>query len=108
MARLKRRDTRQRLELLDLHQVELRQIHPGLDRNCCLRELHVVTPQGTVRQGFAAFRHLFRQLPSTAWWAIALYVPPVPLVGNLVYRWVAHRRYGRAHSCATGQCTTHQ
>lgn len=104
MRALQRRDTRGRLELLDLHHVELPQLHPALEREACLREMHVLTSTGEVLRGFDAFRHIVRQLPASAWWAMALYLPPIPHIGRLIYRWVARRRYRLSQSCATGSC----
>ena len=100
---LQARDTRGRLEATDLHQADLPRLHPALDRTACLQEMHVITPDGVVLRGFDAFRHIALQLPSTAWWAGFLYIPPVPQAGRVVYRWIAARRC----QCKTGTCRIH-
>ena len=107
VEQLARRDTRRALELRDLHATNLQQLHPALTREACVREMHVVTADGRVLAGFDAFRYLWRQLPSTRWWAWVLYVPPAPLAGRLVYRWIARHRLALRCGCDTGTCNVH-
>ena len=71
--------------------------HPGLSREACLDEMHVMTPRGRVELGFAAYRAMARAIPA-AWPILPLfYVPGVSWVGDRVYRAVARRR---ASNCA--------
>ena len=104
IARLRRRDTRHRLTFMDLHSVDVSRIHPSLTTEACLRDMHLVTPQGRVLSGFDAFRHIAAQLPAWRWWAPLLRVPPVPVIGRLIYRWIARRRHALPHRCASGRC----
>ena len=96
MQALQARDTRGALEAVDLHAVNVAQLHPALNRDACLREMHLITPQGAVLRGFDAFRHIVRQLPFSSWWGCFLYIPPVPQVGRVVYRWIAARRVSQS------------
>lgn len=107
MRQLAARDTRHVLQLVDLHGVNLTQLHPALTREACLQELHAVTPAGAVLRGFDAFRHIWGQLPSTRWAAWLLYLPGAALIGRPVYRWVANRRLRLGSPCANGTCTIH-
>ena len=105
---LRARDTRRALRVVDLHAVELNTIHPSLTREACLAEMHVVTPDGRALKGFHAFRHVWGRLPATAWLAPFLYIPGVSTIGQLVYRWVARRRYRfNAARCDARTCTLH-
>ena len=47
----------------------LPRIHAGLDIDACLRELHVITPEGTLRCGWDGVAALARLFPAT--WLIA-------------------------------------
>jgi predicted DCC family thiol-disulfide oxidoreductase YuxK len=77
---------------------------PGLDRDACVREMHVVDPaSGRVTAGFDAFRRLCRTLPPL--WPLlpVLHLPGAGAAGSAAYRWVASRR-ARYHP---GVCTRH-
>ena len=78
-------------------------IHPGLELDACLRELHVVTPQGNVRRGWDAVAQLARLFPATfviGWLGI---VPPFNWLGRAAYRFVARNRYA-VSKCRGGAC----
>lgn len=53
----------------------------------------VIDRAGRIHRGFHAWRRLAREFPLT--WLIVpfLYVPPVPHVGGVVYRWIAAHRH---------------
>ena len=108
MEALAARDVRKVLRFVDLHSVDVKTVHPTLTPEACRDEMHVVTPEGRVLKGFYAFRHLWGRLPRTAWMAPFLHVPGASLIGNLVYRWVARRRYQlNAARCDAQTCTLH-
>ena len=78
-------------------------IHPSLQLDACLRELHVVTPQGDVRRGWDAVAELARLFPVTfviGWLGI---VPPFSWLGRAAYRFVARNRYA-VSKCRGGAC----
>ena len=78
-------------------------IHPSLELDACLRELHVVTPQGDVRRGWDAVAELARLFPATfliGWLGI---VPPFNWLGRAAYRFVARNRYA-VSKCRGGAC----
>jgi predicted DCC family thiol-disulfide oxidoreductase YuxK len=102
---LERLDRAGRLRFVDVHDpAEARRLFPQLRWEDLMDQMHVVDPAGRVTRGFYAFRTLASVLP--ALWPVwpLLHLPPVPLVGRRVYRWVARTR-GR--SCPDGACPLH-
>ena len=70
------------------------------------REMHLITPDGAVRQGFFAFREALKYLP-LLWPVLALlYVPFATMFGPKVYGFVAARR-ARWQQCDFDTCAVH-
>ena len=78
-------------------------IHPSLDLDACLRELHVVTPGGTVHRGWDAVAALARLFPETFLIGWLGSVPPFRWIGEAAYRFVARNRYA-VSKCRGGAC----
>ena len=81
----------------------LPQIHPLLETESCLRELHVVTPEGKIYRGWPAVAILARLFPATkliGWFGL---IPPFSWIGNAGYRFLAHNRYA-VSKCRGGAC----
>lgn len=78
-------------------------IHPGLELDACLRELHVVTPQGVVRRGWDAVAELARLFPATFVIGWLGRMPPFRWIGDVAYRFVARNRYA-VSKCRGGAC----
>jgi glyoxylase-like metal-dependent hydrolase (beta-lactamase superfamily II)/predicted DCC family thiol-disulfide oxidoreductase YuxK len=100
------------LRLLDRHHKtlavaidpeSLARIHPALDLDACLRELHVITPQGTVRCGWDGVAELARLFPATYLIAWLGQIPPFRFLGRMAYRFVARNRYAMS-KCRGGAC----
>ena len=100
------------LHLLDRgHQVDcfpidpaaLHHLHPRLSLDACLREIHVVTPEGEVRVGWDGVAALARLFPAT--WPIGALgdLPPFRGLARRLYRWVAANRYALS-KCRGGAC----
>jgi predicted DCC family thiol-disulfide oxidoreductase YuxK len=72
-----------------------------------LEEMHLLTPQGRLHRGFAAFRWLAWRLP--ALWPLApvLYLPGVPWLGQRLYLRVARNRFHLV-PCHDGVCEIKQ
>ena len=81
----------------------LTRIHPGLELDACLRELHVVTPQGKVRRGWDAVAHLARLFPATFVIGWLGSCPTLSWLGDAAYRFVARNRYA-VSKCRGGAC----
>jgi glyoxylase-like metal-dependent hydrolase (beta-lactamase superfamily II)/predicted DCC family thiol-disulfide oxidoreductase YuxK len=100
------------LRLLDRHHKTLAvpidpeslpRIHRDLDIDACLRELHVITPEGRVHCGWDGVAHLARLLPATYWIGRLGQIPPFCFLGQLAYRFVARNRYALS-KCRGGAC----
>jgi predicted DCC family thiol-disulfide oxidoreductase YuxK len=65
--------------------------YPGLDRDTCATELHVLTPRGQLLRGFDAYRSLAWVLPLGWVMLPVLYLPGVPALGRRIYRLASHR-----------------
>jgi hydroxyacylglutathione hydrolase len=78
-------------------------IHPSLEVDDCLRELHVVTPRGEVRRGWDAVAQLARLFPATFPIGWLGSVPPFRWLGQAGYRFVARNRYAIS-KCRGGAC----
>jgi predicted DCC family thiol-disulfide oxidoreductase YuxK len=75
----------------------------GLDVAECLRQLHVVAPDGRVRVGWEAVAFLARRFPAT--WVIGALgaVPPLSWLARRLYRYVATNRFALS-KCRGGAC----
>lgn len=76
---------------------------PPLEHRRLMEEMHVVTNDGRVYHGFAAFRFMAWRLPVLWLTAPFLYIPGVPFIGQRVYMWVARNRFHLV-PCHDGQC----
>jgi predicted DCC family thiol-disulfide oxidoreductase YuxK len=79
------------------------QQHPGLSREACLRDMHVVLPGGSVRAGFFAYRAILRHTPLLWPLRLLMYLPMASVVGPRVYAFIASRR-PRVEPCAAAHC----
>lgn len=91
---LTRLDWLGRLRFVDINQRwdHLETMFPGVSRDACVEEMHVVSPDGAVTAGFDGFRTIAWQMALLMPIAPLLYVPGVPTVGRRVYRYVAAHR----------------
>jgi glyoxylase-like metal-dependent hydrolase (beta-lactamase superfamily II)/predicted DCC family thiol-disulfide oxidoreductase YuxK len=78
-------------------------LHPSLQLDACLRELHVVTPQDNVRRGWDAVAELARLFPSTFLVGWLGQIPPFRWIGQIAYHFVARNRYA-VSKCRGGAC----
>jgi predicted DCC family thiol-disulfide oxidoreductase YuxK len=107
-ARVRRRDRRQRIELLDLHDPSVPSRFPQVDPEKALRLMQAVDAEGRVTSGVDAWAEVGRALPgwrATAW---LLHAPGIHALASWVYDWVARNRYrwNRA-ACADSSCALH-
>lgn len=91
---LRRLDWLGRLRFVDIneHWERLDSMYPGVSRDACVDEMHVVSATGAVTAGFDGVRTIAWQVPLLLWMAPLLYVPGVHTVGRRVYRYVATHR----------------
>lgn len=81
----------------------LPQVHPSLQLEDCLRELHVITPSGAVYRGWDGVALLARLFPPTFLIGWLGRVPPFRWIGISAYRFVARNRYA-VSKCRGGAC----
>lgn len=96
-------DRHGKVAVLPIEPEVLVRIHPDLELEACLRELHVVSPSGVVFGGWDAVAALARLFPET--WLIGWFgrVPPFRWIGQVAYRFVARNRYA-VSKCRGGAC----
>lgn len=96
-------DRREQTECVPIEPQRLAQIHLELTLEACLRQLHVVDPQGRVWTGWDAVARLARRFPVT--WLIGAIgsVPPFSWLARAAYRFVAANRYALS-KCRGGAC----
>jgi glyoxylase-like metal-dependent hydrolase (beta-lactamase superfamily II)/predicted DCC family thiol-disulfide oxidoreductase YuxK len=78
-------------------------IHASLELHACLRQLHVVTPDGRIYAGWDAVAFLARLFPSTWIIGAAGSVPPFSWLARLLYGYLAQNRYA-VSKCRGGAC----
>jgi hydroxyacylglutathione hydrolase len=100
---LKTIDHKNRTVCLPISAEVLSAVDPQLRMDECLRQLHVVTPEGEIRVGWDAVTCLARLFPST--WLIGALGQRFPFrsAGRLAYGFVATNRYSLS-KCRGGAC----
>lgn len=96
-------DRRAQTDCVPIELASLADLHPALKLENCLRELHVVTPEGRIYVGWDAVALLARLFPAT--WLIGAVgaIPPFRWLGRAFYRFVAANRYALS-KCRGGAC----
>ncbi len=69
------------------------------DESELVTEVHLIDKNGHIYRGFAAVRKILGCLPVTAVFSVFLYIPGIPLLGNIVYRYIAKNR--KRHQTST-------
>lgn len=84
---------------------------PGVPREACMRQMHLITPDGRVYGGFEAAVQALATRPVLGWVAHGYYLPGVRLLLDLLYAFLAAHRYrimGKAaDACADDTCAMH-
>src|SRR5215471_667428 len=81
----------------------LPRIHPNLDIEACLRELHLITPEGKVEVGADAVIRLARLFAETRLIGNVAGAPGIRWISRMMYRFVALNRYALS-KCRGGAC----
>ncbi len=77
---------------------------PGLRPEACTRAMHFVAPDGRVYAGFEAGVRAVLLGPAIGRLAMGYYLPGVRLACDLVYAWVARRRFRLGRWCNGATC----
>ena len=86
---------------------------PGLTHEACMKQMYLVTPDGRLYGGFEAAVRAVATRPIVGWLAFLYYLPGLRQVLDMLYAWIAARRYrilGRAVAageCSGGRCALH-
>jgi predicted DCC family thiol-disulfide oxidoreductase YuxK len=111
VQRLARWDKGRRLAFLSLHDPEVARRWPQLSHQQLMEEMYVVDRSGNCFGGAAALRHLSRRIVRL--WPLVplLHLPGTLPLWQIVYRWIARRRYklqGQTACQDDGTCRVHQ
>ncbi len=108
VARLRRFDSRGRIETLDLHDPSAQVRFPQIDRQEALRWMQAVNPSGRIWSGVDAWARIGLLLPGWNLLAWLLLVPGVHWIAAQAYVWIARNRYRWNSSlCSDGTCSLH-
>jgi predicted DCC family thiol-disulfide oxidoreductase YuxK len=101
------------VEALDFQQPGVLERFPGITYEACMKEMQLITPDGRVYHGFEAAVRALATRRILGMVAFVYYLPVVRQLCDLLYRFIAARRYrimGRAVAageCAGGTCALH-
>ncbi|MFQ5989608.1 MAG: thiol-disulfide oxidoreductase DCC family protein [Candidatus Methylomirabilales bacterium] len=93
MARwVHRHDRRNQLELVPFQQPDLEERFPGISRERCRDELHLIDEQGHFLTGATAVRETLARLPRGSLRTLPFHAPGGMWLATQVYHWVARNR----------------
>jgi predicted DCC family thiol-disulfide oxidoreductase YuxK len=108
VVRLRRFDTRGRIQLMDLHDPEANTRFPQVDRKVAMRWMQAIDARGRVWSGAEAWAHIGLLLPGWKLIAWILLVPGIRSIAARIYDWIARNRYRWNSSiCSDGTCSLH-
>ncbi len=110
VQRLHRLDGKNRLAFLSLHDAQVSVLLPDVTYEELMEQMYLVTSDGRVFAGAAAFRYLTRRLPKLWLAAPIMHIPFSLPLWQWAYRQVAKRRYKMgqvADPCEDGSCSLH-
>ena len=108
VARLRRFDSRNRIETIDLHDPAAQMRFSQIDREAATRWMQAVDARGRVWSGAVAWAHIGLLLPGWNLVAWLLLVPGIRWLAGKGYAWVARNRYRWNSSlCNDGTCSLH-
>ena len=82
------------LKYVDLHQIsDFKLLHPQLDREKALSQLHLIEPDGRLYGGFEVFRRICFTMPMLYPLSLVFYFPGMSLIGPWKYKIIAKNRY---------------
>lgn len=108
VARVRSMDSRNRIELLDLHDASVRMRFPKVNTDEAMRLMQAVDPAGRVYSGADAWARIGMALPGWNLVAWLLLVPGIHFLAQHFYAWIARNRYRWNHEiCEDGTCALH-
>ena len=70
---------------------------PDVQRDKCMKAMHIVLPDGTILGGEQALPEIFKRLRRHRHLAVLFKLPGSKTLSRILYRWFAERRYRIAH-----------
>ncbi len=108
VARVRRMDPHNRIELLDLHDTSVPVRFPKANLEEAMRLMQAVDPVGRVYSGADAWARIGLALPGWKLIAWLLLVPGIHFVATHFYGWIARNRYRwNRELCEDGTCALH-
>jgi predicted DCC family thiol-disulfide oxidoreductase YuxK len=102
----KKLDWLNRVEWISLQEYEKRPGSFSFSRQDLRRELHIITPSGSVKKGYSAIRRLLFLFPASFLMSLLLYLPLTPMLGDPIYKWIAKNRHKfLKKKCDDGSCS---
>lgn len=101
------------VERADFHEPAVLSRFPGLTHDQCMKQMHLVTPDGRVFGGAESVARAVATRPLLGKLAWLFFVPGIRQLLEAIYKWVALNRYrlmGRkiaAGECHEGTCSLH-
>ncbi|UOQ45166.1 DUF393 domain-containing protein [Halobacillus salinarum] len=90
---LRKFDWLNKIKWVSVQEVEASGKYPYLEGRNTLDEIHMLTKEGEIKQGFDSIRKLLSVLPPLALIGLLLYLPGMKLFGSPAYRWFSGHRY---------------
>jgi len=107
-ARVRRLDSRKRIDLLDLHVPSVLRRFPQVDRDEAMKWMLAVDPRGRTFQGADAWARIGLLLPGWNLLAWILLVPGIRWLAARSYAWIARNRYRWNRTvCNDDSCGVH-
>jgi len=107
-ARVRRLDSRKRIDLLDLHIPSVLQRFPQVDRDEAMKWMLAVDPRGRTFQGADAWARIGLLLPGWNLLAWIVLVPGIRWLAAKAYAWIARNRYRWNRTvCNDDSCSVH-
>jgi predicted DCC family thiol-disulfide oxidoreductase YuxK len=106
--RVRRFDSRRRIELLDLHDPTAAQRFPQINREQAMKWMQAVDSDGRIYSGADAWTRIGLLLPGWNVVAWILVLPGIRWLAAKVYAWIARNRYRWNRTvCEDGSCRVH-
>ncbi|WP_079477754.1 thiol-disulfide oxidoreductase DCC family protein [Halobacillus salinus] len=86
-------DWANQIKWVAVQETEREGLYPYLDGRDALAEIHMLTKEGEIKQGFYTIRRLLLALPMFAVLGLLLYLPGVSRIGDPLYKWVSDNRH---------------
>lgn len=107
-ARVRRLDSRKRIELVDLHEPSALQLFPENDRDEAMKWMLAVDRQGRTFKGADAWARIGLLLPGWNLPARIVLMPGIHWLAERTYAWIARNRYRWNRTvCNDDSCSVH-